>query len=213
MKAQTSIESATPIYPENWNVPAAPLTFRDHYSGPIWQIRACKYLLERYQSYLQLLCRLFCLNLYVWGQNWVKQWLLVQDRLCPKGQNWTEKIDVLKSSSNLKVSWAIFHFWPNCSLSSVLKQNLTLAPQPNPVSKFLAEFCSSILLSSRYNLGSAYLRKLCKGASETWESTYEFGFQCLLDFHFEDGRNFELPKSLHTIQIRISAATVNFQRS
>jgi hypothetical protein len=36
--------------------------------------------------------------------------------------------------------------------------------------------------------------------------TYGIDFQTLLGFHFKDGQNFELPKSLDSVQNRISAA-------
>jgi hypothetical protein len=36
------------------------------------------------------------------------------------------------------------------------------------------------------------------------EVTYIFGFQCLLGFHFEGGQNFDLSKSLYSVQTRIS---------
>jgi hypothetical protein len=69
-----------------------------------------------------------------------------------------------------------------------------------------AEFCALTLLSSRYNFGYAYPSKSCKDVWQTWETTNAFGFQCLLGFHFEDGQDFELPKSLPCVQNQISAA-------
>jgi hypothetical protein len=36
------------------------------------------------------------------------------------------------------------------------------------------------------------------------EVAYDIGFQCLLGFHFEDGQNFDLPKSLHSVQTQIT---------
>jgi hypothetical protein len=35
---------------------------------------------------------------------------------------------------------------------------------------------------------------------------YNFGFQCLLDFHFKGGQNFDLPKSLHSVQTRVPSS-------
>jgi hypothetical protein len=93
-----------------------------------------------------------------------------------------------------------------------LEANSFLAPTPN-LFQLSTETCVFLLFSDSDNLGSAYPSKSCKGVWETSESTYEFGFQCLLGFHFEDGRNFELPKSHHIVQNRISALIVNFQRS
>jgi hypothetical protein len=36
-----------------------------------------------------------------------------------------------------------------------------------------------------------------KHSPESLGSSYNFGFQSFLSFHFEDGQNFELLKSLH----------------
>jgi hypothetical protein len=36
------------------------------------------------------------------------------------------------------------------------------------------------------------------------EVPYDICFQCLLGFHFKGGQNFDLPKSLHSVQTRIS---------
>jgi hypothetical protein len=38
------------------------------------------------------------------------------------------------------------------------------------------------------------------------EVTSDFGFQCLLGFCFEGGQNFDLPKSLHSVQTLISSS-------
>jgi hypothetical protein len=73
----------------------------------------------------------FCEIYIIWGQQLVLWWLLTPDRFYPKGQNWTEKVAALKCNPNLKGSWAILHLWFSCSFSSVLKQNLTLALEPN----------------------------------------------------------------------------------
>jgi hypothetical protein len=64
MKAQTSIQSATPICPENCKFQQHHLTSRGDYSWAICCMRVCKYSLERCRSYLQLLCSIFFLNLY-----------------------------------------------------------------------------------------------------------------------------------------------------
>jgi hypothetical protein len=52
------------ICPENWKFQQHPLTSRDHFSWTICRIRVCKYLLEMYHSYLQLLCSTLLLNLH-----------------------------------------------------------------------------------------------------------------------------------------------------
>jgi hypothetical protein len=41
---------------------------------------------------------------------------------------------------------------------------------------------------------------------KTKEVTCDIGFQCLQGFHFEGGQNFDLLKSLHSIQTHISGS-------
>jgi hypothetical protein len=62
----------------------------------------------------------------VWGQKLVLWWLLTPDRFYPKVQNWTEKVADLISRPNLKGSWAMLHFWPNCSFSHFSNKILPL---------------------------------------------------------------------------------------
>jgi hypothetical protein len=38
------------------------------------------------------------------------------------------------------------------------------------------------------------------------EVAFDIGFQCLLGFHFEGGQNFDLPKSIHSVQTRNSSS-------
>jgi hypothetical protein len=65
MKTWTPNESVHVNLSRNWKFQLHPLTSRNHYSCTIYWKRVCKYSLERYQSYLQLLCRMFLRNLYL----------------------------------------------------------------------------------------------------------------------------------------------------
>jgi hypothetical protein len=64
MKTWTPNELVHVNLSRNWKFQLHPLTSRNHYSCTICQKRVCKYLLEMYQSCIQLLCSMFLRNLY-----------------------------------------------------------------------------------------------------------------------------------------------------
>jgi hypothetical protein len=64
MKTRMPNESVHVNLSRNWKFQLHPLTSRNHYSWTVCWKRVCKYYLERYQSYLQLLCRMFLQNIY-----------------------------------------------------------------------------------------------------------------------------------------------------
>jgi hypothetical protein len=176
MKTRTPNEAVHVDLSRNWKFQLHLLNSINHYSWTICRKRVCKYSLERYKSYLHLLCRIFLRNLY--GLRSAASFVTTAHsrQILSKGAKlkWKScRFDIQPQSERI-MSYASFpiHIVPLVSSQT----NLTLAPQPNHVSKFLAEFCTSTLLSSRYNLGSAYLSKSCKCAWENWESTYEFDF-------------------------------------
>jgi hypothetical protein len=209
MKAQTPKWISFAGLFRKLEIQAAPLTSRDHYSWTICRKRVCKYPLEMYQSYLQLWCRMFLLNLYNLRSAASFASTSHLGRIPPKRvkRNWN--MCHLKFSPNLKRSWAITHFWPNCSFSSIYEQNLTLALEPNLFPGLYWILCFDPDSKLRYNFGFATRVSHVRISWETWEGTYNFRFQCLLGFHFEDGQDFELPKSLHCVQNQILAAWSN----
>jgi hypothetical protein len=68
---------------------------------------------------------------------------------------------------NLKRSWSILHFWPNCSRSSVLELILTLALKSNFSFQSSAKICTFTLFLGRYSFGFAWSSWSCKDASKS----------------------------------------------
>jgi hypothetical protein len=68
---------------------------------------------------------------------------------------------------NLKRSWSILHFWPNCSRSSVPELILTLAPKSNFYFQSSAEICTFTQFLGRYTFGFAWSGWSCKDAPES----------------------------------------------
>jgi hypothetical protein len=174
MKTRTPNESVHVDLSRNWKFLQHPLTSESITPGPFVR-RGCVNTLWKGIKVIYNFCVECFSEIYiVWGQKLVLWWLLTPDRFYPKVQNWTEKVADLISRPNLKGLWAMLHFWPNYSFSQFSNKFLPLLYNLILFPSFWLN--SLTLLSSRYNLGSAYLSKSCKGEWETWESTYDFGF-------------------------------------
>jgi hypothetical protein len=111
----------------------------------------------------------------------------------------------LKFSPHLKRSWATLNFWTSCSCSSVRKQFV-----PSSDTKYVSSFQPKFVFPSFIQIAISLVLLTRASRVRMWwkaeEVTYYIGFQSFLSFHFKDGQDFELAKSLHSVQNRISAA-------
>jgi hypothetical protein len=119
MKAQTPKWIGYVDLSRDWNFQQYPLTSRNDYSSTIWWKRVCKYSLERYQRYLQLLYKALFLNLYHLrsAASFITTAHSGQIPSKRVKRNWN--MCRLKFSPNLKRSWVILLLWPTCSCSLV----------------------------------------------------------------------------------------------
>jgi hypothetical protein len=111
----------------------------------------------------------------------------------------------LKFSPRLKRSWVTLHFWTSCSCSLVWNQFV-----PSSDTKYVSSFQPKFMFPSCIQIAISFVLLTRASRIRMWwkpeEVTYDIGFQSFLSFHFNDGQDFKLPKSLHSVQNRISAA-------